>query len=99
MTIRQPESDPGVSIISIHSGLGLLTPTDVHHGLAEQRIAARAGVLAAAHAAHPERFPAGRPHAPAPPGEVWINPPKVSVLSQTSSATPSSPLAHTAAFV
>ena len=59
-----------------HSGLGLLTPADVHHGLAEQRVAARATVLAAAYAAHPERFPAGLPHPPARPGEVWINPPK-----------------------
>ena len=81
-----------------HSALGLLTPADVHHGLAEQRVAARAAVLAAAHAAHPERFPAGRPHPPARPVEVWINPPKVSVLSHTSSATPPSPLAHAAAF-
>lgn len=41
-----------------HAGLGLLTPFDVHHGQAEQRVAARAAVLAAAYAAHPERFPA-----------------------------------------
>src|SRR6266571_8405399 len=44
-----------------HSGLGLLTPADVHHGWAAQRIAARATVLATAYAAHPERFPAGLP--------------------------------------
>jgi len=31
-----------------HSGLGLLTSADVHHGLAEQRVAGRATVLAAA---------------------------------------------------
>src|SRR5437773_3739355 len=31
-----------------HSGLGLLTPDDVHFGLAEQRLAARATVLATA---------------------------------------------------
>ena len=31
-----------------HSGLGLLTPTDVHYSLAEQRVAARAAVLATA---------------------------------------------------
>jgi hypothetical protein len=48
-----------------HSGLGLLTPHDVHFGLAEQRVAERAAVLTAAYAAHPERFPAGRP-TPAP---------------------------------
>ncbi len=59
-----------------HSGLGLLTPADVHHGVAEQRIAARATVLATAYAAHPERFPAGQPQPPARPLEVWINPPK-----------------------
>ena len=45
-----------------HSGLGLLTPADVHYGVAEQRIAARATVLATAYAAHPERFPAVLPH-------------------------------------
>jgi putative transposase len=59
-----------------HTALGLLTPADVHYGLAEQRVAARATVLATAYAAHPERFPAGHPHPPAQPLEVWINPPK-----------------------
>jgi putative transposase len=58
-----------------HSGLGLLTPHDVRHGLAEARLAGRAAVLAAAHATHPERFPRGVPR-PAPlPTEVWINRP------------------------
>ena len=65
-----------------HVGLGLLTPADVHHGLAEQRVAARATVLATAFAAHPERFAAGAP-APAPmPTEVWINPPKPRALPE-----------------
>jgi putative transposase len=58
-----------------HSGLGLLTPHDVHHGHADQRVAARATVLTAAYATHPERFPRGRPQPPARPTEVWINPP------------------------
>jgi putative transposase len=58
-----------------HSGLGLLTPSDVHHGLAEQRVAARAAVLATAYGTHPERFPGGLPQPPACPTEVWINPP------------------------
>ncbi len=58
-----------------HSGLGLLTPADVHHSLAEQRVAARATVLATAYVTHPERFLAGLPHPPARPVEVWINPP------------------------
>lgn len=55
-----------------HSSLGLLTPADVQHGLAERRTAERATVLAAAYAAHPERFPAGLPHPTAGPVEVWI---------------------------
>lgn len=58
-------------------GLGLLTPHDVHYGLAEQRVAARAAVLATAYATHPERFSAGLPHPPARPVEVWINRPKI----------------------
>src|SRR5213594_4694114 len=57
-----------------HTGLGLLTPHDVHVGLAEQRVAERAAVLATAYAVHPERFPAGRPAPAAAPTEVWINP-------------------------
>jgi len=52
-----------------------VTPYDVHHGLAEQRVAARAAVLAAAYGGHPERFPGGLPQPPARPTEVWINPP------------------------
>ncbi len=59
-----------------HSGLGLLTPADVHHGRVEQRRAARATVLATAYAAHPERFSAGLPQPAACPTAVWINPPK-----------------------
>jgi putative transposase len=65
-----------------HSGLGLLTPHDVHVGLADHRRAERAVVLARAYAVHPERFPAGPP-APAPvPTEVWINPPKPRALEE-----------------
>ena len=66
-----------------HSGLGLLTPADVHHGVAEQRVAARTTVLATAYVAHPERFPAGLPHPPARPVEVWINPPKTRATEET----------------
>ena len=59
-----------------HSGLGMLTPHDVHYGLAAQRVAGRARVLGTAFAAHPERFVAGQPQPPALPTEVWINKPK-----------------------
>lgn len=58
-----------------HSGVGLFTPYDVHHGLAAQRHAARAVVLEAAQRAHPERFVQGVP-VPLPlPTAVWINKP------------------------
>jgi len=60
-----------------HGGLGLLTPHDVHHGLATARLRARDGVLAAAFATRPERFPGGLPSAGAVPSEVWINKPKM----------------------
>jgi len=64
-----------------HSGLGLLTPHDVHHGAAPERIANRALVLAGAHAAHPERFTSGPPSPPALPREVWINRPKLTAAT------------------
>lgn len=58
-----------------HVGLGLFTPHDVHHGLAEEKRARRAAVLAQAYEEHPERFPRGLPMAKAVPTAVWINPP------------------------
>ena len=58
-----------------HSSLAMLTPHDVHHGLAEQRLAERAIVLEAAYRAHPERFVRGAPRRPGLPRAVWINPP------------------------
>jgi putative transposase len=69
-----------------HVGLGLLTPHDVHHGLAEARLAARAEVLAAAYAAHPERFVHRAPRPSAPPAQVWINPPKEKPVSSPNRA-------------
>ena len=67
-----------------HLGLGLLTPADVHHGLAAQCVAARATVLATAYTAHPERFAGGPPEPPAPPVEVWINRPKIRAPEEAS---------------
>ena len=66
-----------------HSGLGLLTPHDVHCGSAEYRPTARVTVLAAAYAAHPERFPRGLPQPPACPQEVWINRPRTRGTEET----------------
>jgi hypothetical protein len=65
----------------------LVYPSDVHHGLAEQRMAARAAVLATAYAAHPERFPGGLPQPPACPTDVWINPPHSLGRSHAASST------------
>jgi putative transposase len=70
-----------------HSGLGLLTPHDVHHGLAQARIERRAATLADAWRAHPDRFPRGRPSPPALPTEAWINKP-TSLLAPPSSTAP-----------
>jgi len=62
-----------------HSGLAMLTPHDVHHGLAAQRLADRAQVLAGAYATHPERFPRGTPTPGTLPSAVWINQPATPV--------------------
>jgi len=58
-----------------HSGIGLLTPADVHAGRAPEITAARAVTLDAAYAAHPERFVRRPPTPPVVPSTVWINPP------------------------
>jgi len=58
-----------------HSGLGLLTPEDVHYGRAPRIIEARQEVLAAAYERHPERFKGRLPTPTAVPTEVWINKP------------------------
>ena len=59
-----------------HSALGLHTPADVHHGRAQAVRAARATVLAAAHATHPERFASRPPAPPKLPAASWINRPQ-----------------------
>ena len=58
-----------------HSGIGLMTPATVHYGRAEAVREDRARVLAAAYAAHPERFVRGLPTPPQLPTAAWINPP------------------------
>jgi putative transposase len=66
---------PWYNVEHHHAGLGMLTPHDVHHGLAPQRVAQRVVVLQLAHQAHPERFVRGTPKPPEIPTEVWINKP------------------------
>lgn len=58
-----------------HSGLGLMTPENIHCGRAENLQIERQGVLDQAYARHPERFINGPPQAPKIPNEVWINQP------------------------
>jgi len=59
-----------------HSGIGLHTPAEVHYGLAQATAAARSGILAAARAAHPERFGTTTdPQILAIPNTAWINKP------------------------
>ncbi|WP_152989896.1 integrase core domain-containing protein, partial [Frankia sp. ACN1ag] len=58
-----------------HSGIGLLTPTAVHHGQAAAVHQARAAVLDNAYATHPERFVRRPPTPPALPQPAWINRP------------------------
>ncbi len=47
-----------------HSGIAMLTPSDVHHGRAEARLAERNEVMRGAYAARPERFVRGAPRPP-----------------------------------
>lgn len=58
-----------------HGGLGLHTPSDVHHGNAGAVRKQRAVILSAAYAAHSERFVNKPPEPPKIPTNSWINPP------------------------
>ena len=58
-----------------HSGIGFLTPEDVHYGRAEQIIKKRQAVLNDAFAKHPERFKGKIPKPMALPEAAWINKP------------------------
>jgi putative transposase len=58
-----------------HSGLGLLTPEDVHYGRAAHIVEAREEVLMAAYERHPERFKGRMPKPMLLPDAVWINKP------------------------
>jgi len=65
-----------------HDALGLLTPETVHYGRAEAILDQRRTVLAAAYAAHPERFVRKPPEPLAPPTAAWINPPVPTALTE-----------------
>jgi len=59
-----------------HSGLGLHTAADVHHGHVHAVREQRAVTLSAAYGAHPERFVSKPPEPPRIPTHSWINPPE-----------------------
>jgi putative transposase len=58
-----------------HSGIGLMTPSDVHYGRAPEVIRARQHVLDGAWQTHPERFVRKRPEPPQLRDAAWINRP------------------------
>jgi putative transposase len=66
---------PWYNIEHRHDALGLLTPAAVHYGRVEAILEQRRLVLAAAYAAHPERFVRKPPEPTAPPPAAWINRP------------------------
>jgi len=59
-----------------HSGIALLTPSDVHHRRADERSDARRLVLLEAWKAHPERFVHGQPQPPGLARIAYINRPE-----------------------
>ena len=72
-----------------HSALGFLTPAVVHYGNAEGVREKRKQILAAAYAAHPERFVKGMSQPAELPPAVWINPPeKKTTLQDAPGSTP-----------
>jgi len=59
-----------------HSGLNMMTPHDVHYGLAEAMLQNRRDVMMQAFEIHPERFVKGSPTLKDMPAAAWINPPR-----------------------
>lgn len=68
-----------------HSGIGLLTPADLHYGRAKEVIERRKEVMKKAFEKNPERFVSGKPTIPEAPEAVWINPPKKKTEESSSS--------------
>jgi putative transposase len=63
------------NLVHRHSGIGLMTPSDVHHGRSGEVIAARAAVLDRAYQTRPDRFVRKPPQPPQLPAAAWINKP------------------------
>jgi putative transposase len=69
-----------------HSGIALLTPSDVHHGRVEEKTRLRKATLDAAYDAHPERFVRGRSK-PLQLTTSYINRPSNSPTDQITATT------------
>jgi putative transposase len=59
-----------------HSGIGFVTPEQLHYGMAEQVLNNRASVLQSAFKEHPIRFKGKMPKPLPLPDAAWINPPQ-----------------------
>jgi len=59
-----------------HTGIGLMTPNNVHAGNAGRITSERQITLAAAFDLHPNRFKGRQPKPPQVPDKVYINPPR-----------------------
>ena len=60
-----------------HSGIGMITPSSLHYGRAQEILESRHKVLIEAWKKHPQRFVGGCPKLGEIPTAVWINPPKI----------------------
>jgi transposase InsO family protein len=65
-----------------HAGIGLMTPDQVHYGMADAIHAARQNTLNGAFKRNPERFVRKEPQPPEKPIAAWINPPQKNMDSQ-----------------
>ena len=59
-----------------HSGIALMTPENVHYGMAQEVYANRVQVLKTAFGLNPNRFKGNIPRPPALPKAAWINKPQ-----------------------
>ena len=66
-----------------HSGIGLMSPSIVHHAQAKALTEQRASTLVTAFNANPQRFKNKTPKPPALPTAAWINPPKKEITPTT----------------
>ena len=71
-----------------HTGIGLMTPADVHYGRHHAITEARALTLTTAFDLHPHRFKGRLPRPPRVPDKVYINPPLTEETTTVAIAIP-----------